>query len=62
MKAVPLNDGNDHIIPLGKYKGLNIVEVYDNDPEYFKWMYDNCTMTPNFTQVLENMILTGVPF
>ena len=62
FKAVDLSYGDDLSIPIGKYKGLNIVDVYEDDPQYFQWMYDNCKLPKGFTQVLENMILTGIPF
>jgi uncharacterized protein (DUF3820 family) len=65
MKAVPLNDGNNYEIPVGKYKGQNIADIYDEDPSYFEWLYDNVPLEkdyPQFFGILENMILTGCPF
>ena len=65
MKEVPLNYGSNTEIPIGKYKGQNIINLYDTDPSYFQWIYDNIPLEkeyPQFFQVLENMIITGCPF
>lgn len=31
----------DMIINFGKYDGLSMVDIYDNDPEYIEWLYFN---------------------
>ena len=44
-----LGDGpsvEDYEIPVGKYKGRKLVEVFDEDPDYCKWMRDNIDRQP----------------
>lgn len=65
MKEVSINSGNTYLIPVGKYKGLNIVDVYEDDTKYFEWMYESLNLQkayPLFFCVLENLICTGNPF
>lgn len=36
----------DYEIPIGKYKGRKLVEVYGEDPDYCEWMRDNIERQP----------------
>ena len=44
-----LGDGpsvEDYEIPIGKYKGRKLVEVFNEDPDYCMWMRDNIDRQP----------------
>ena len=64
MQEEELNEGNDYLIPIGKYKGQDIVEIYEQDPSYLEWMWNNVNLDsyPKFAQILQNMIEYGTPF
>lgn len=42
----------DDFLDFGKYKGMTIKEVIDDDPEYLVWCLDNV----NFFDVSENVL------
>ena len=37
---------DDYEVPVGKYKGRKLVEVFALDPDYVKWMRDNIDRQP----------------
>lgn len=51
LKAViaeefPEQSLDDYEVPVGKYKGRKLVEVFALDPDYVKWMRDNIDRQP----------------
>ena len=62
MKEVPLNYGEDSIIPIGKYKGQDITQIYSDDPAYFQWMYESVELDnyPGFFNTLEGLLIQGI--
>ena len=42
---------DDYVIPIGKYKGRNLVEIFALDKNYCEWMADNIDKEPLRTLV-----------
>ena len=65
MEAVSINEfESPNIIPIGKFKGYDIVDIFDDEESYFQWLYDNVNLDsyPAFAEVLRNMLECGTPF
>jgi len=62
MEFVPIKEGQDYILGFGKYKGRNIEDVYNEDPSYLQWVYDNMDLSAQQMLIIENLISTGCPF
>ena len=44
----------DFIFPFGKYKNMLVSDVYETDPNYLKWLLDNCEhMTDGLRKAIE---------
>lgn len=46
LKDIPEPDPEDFIVPIGKYKGQKLGEVFAEDPDYCRWMRDNIDRQP----------------
>ena len=47
LKALlPEEDPKEFIVPLGKYKGRKLIDVFEEDPDYCKWMRENIEREP----------------
>ena len=65
MEAVELDDkGNPYEIPFGKYRGLDITDIYESDQSYVEWIWDNMNLDsyPEFAKIVQNLVETGCPF
>lgn len=41
MKSVLISErksGDDYIMPLGKYRGKTLKEIWESDPKYINWI------------------------
>ena len=62
MQEVSLDDGDSYTLYFGKYKGQNVVNVFEEDPAYIEWVYDNMELNGSLKIIIENLVTTGCPF
>lgn len=46
---------NDHVMAFGKYKGMTLADIADQDPSYVIWLTDNNVLDINVKLVSDCM-------
>ena len=58
LDAYPNEEVDAIICEFPKYKGMKYVDVYQEDPQYLHWLYDNVKLNNRVKQTLEKLFET----